>query len=128
MVGDEVHGVRCTLRHYSNDRTVKAFALKLMNYSGLFAGQQSFRAGLLLFAFWLAASSVSAAPCSQTNSQRDVWVTQRVDALIRAARALYENDKAQRAYERVVNDIDATMQRCRMTEDSAFVARYPEFV
>jgi hypothetical protein len=102
-----------------------------MNYSRirvLFKVQRGFRAGVLLFAFWLAAASVSAAPCSQTNSQKDAWVTQRVDALIRAARALYENDKAQRAYERVVDDISATLKRCRMAEDSAFVARYPEFV
>jgi hypothetical protein len=94
----------------------------------LFAGRRGFRAGLLLFAFGLAASSVPAAPCSQTNSQRDVWVTQKVDALIRAARALFENDKAQKPYERVVEDIAATMKRCRMAEDSAFVARYSEFV
>jgi hypothetical protein len=93
-----------------------------------FADRRGFLAGLLLFAFGLAASSVSAAPCSQTNSQKDAWVTQRVDTLIRAARAFYENDKAQKAYERVVDDISATMKRCRMAEDSAFVARYPEFV
>ena len=102
-----------------------------MNYlvrGALFAGRRGFRAGALLFAFWLAANSVSAAPCSQTNSQKDAWVTQRVDVLIRAARALYENDKAQKAYERVVDDISATMKRCRIAEDSAFVARYPEFV
>ena len=102
--------MRRKLRHHPNDNTVKAFALKLMNYPLLFAGRRGFRAGLLLFAFWLAASSVSAAPCSQTNSQRDAWVTQRVDTLIRAARALYENDKAQKAYERVVDDISATMK------------------
>jgi len=107
---------------------VKTFALKLLNYSVFFAGRRGFRAGVLLFAIWLAASSVSAAPCSQTNPQRDAWVTQRVDVLIRAARASYENDKAQKAYERVVDDLSATMKRCRMTEDSAFVARYPEFV
>ena len=100
-----------------------------MNYFRvLFAGRRGFRAGLLLFALGLASSSVSAVPCSQTNSQKDAWVTQKVDALIRAARALYENDKAQEAYERVVDDISATMKRCRMAEDSAFVARYPEFV
>src|SRR5712691_8554721 len=102
-----------------------------MNYlahRGLLVSRRGFRAVALPCVFWLAASSVSAAPCSQTNSQRDAWVTQRVDALIRAARALYENDKAQKAYERVVDDLSATMKRCRMTEDSAFVARYPEFV
>jgi hypothetical protein len=99
-----------------------------MNNPVLLVGQRGFRAGLLLFAFWLATSSLSAAPCSQTDTQRDAWVTQRVDILIRAARALYENDKAQKAYERVVDDISATMKRCRMAENTAFVARYPEFV
>src|SRR6266852_1363772 len=116
----------------SKDNPVKALTrLKPMNQLARrvsFAGRQGFRAGVLLFSFWLTALSASAAPCSQTNSQRDAWVTQRVDALIRAARALYENDKAQRAYERLVDDIADTMKRCRMPEDSAFVARYPEFV
>jgi hypothetical protein len=102
--------------------------MALINYSVSFAGRRGFRAGVLFFTFWLAANSVAAAPCSQTNSQRDAWVTQSVNALIRAARALYENDKAQKAYERVVDDISATMKRCRMAEDGAFVARYPEFV
>ncbi len=102
--------------------------MTLMNHSFLLAGRRGFRVGACLFTFWLAASSVSALPCSQTNAQRDAWVTQKVDALIRAAHALYENDKAQKPYERVVGDIDATMKRCRMAEDGAFVARYPEFV
>ena len=101
--------------------------MALINYSLSFAGRRGFRA-VLLCAVWLASNSVSALPCGQPNSQKDAWVTQRVDVLIRAARALYENDKAQKAYERVVDDISATMKRCRMAEDSAFVARYPEFV
>src|ERR1700674_2778980 len=62
----------------------------MMNYSVLSLNRRGFRACLLLFAFGLASSSLSAAPCSQTNSQQDAWVTQRVDALIRTARALYE--------------------------------------
>ncbi|HVS20468.1 MAG TPA: hypothetical protein VHD88_01405, partial [Pyrinomonadaceae bacterium] len=61
-----------------------------MNYSVLFAGQRGFRVGVIIFSLWLVASSVSAAPCGQTNSQRDLWVTQNVNVLIRAARALYE--------------------------------------
>src|SRR6266849_8325439 len=116
----------------SKDNPVKALTiLKPINQLARwvsFAGRQGFRAGVLLFSFWLTASSASAAPCSQTNSQREAWVSQKVDALIRAARALYENDKAQKAYERMVDDISATMKRCRMAEDGAFVARYPEFV
>jgi hypothetical protein len=102
-----------------------------MNYPELrvsFAGQRGFRAGVLLLSFWLVMSSVSAAPCSRTISQQDAWVLARVNALVRMARAAYENDGAERPYERVVDDIAATIKRCRMAEDSAFVARYPEFV
>ena len=102
-----------------------------MNYLAprmLFAGQRGFRASVLLFSFWLAVSSLSAAPCSRTNSQQDAWVLARINALVRVARAAYENDKAQRAYGRVLDDISATMRQCRMAEDSAFVTRYPEFV
>src|SRR6266852_7459509 len=75
----------------SKDNPVKALTiLKPMNQLArrvLFARRQGFRAGALLFAFCLTASSASAAPCSQTTSQRESWVRQKVDALIRAALA-----------------------------------------
>src|SRR5439155_20713780 len=32
------------------------------------------------------------------------------------------------AYERVLDGITRTMQQCRLAEEKAFVARYPEFV
>lgn len=73
-------------------------------------------------------SSLSAAPCSRIRSQRDAWVNARINALVRSARAAYENDRAQPAYERVVDDIAATIKQCHLSEDSAFVNRYPEFV
>jgi hypothetical protein len=93
-----------------------------------FPDQRGFRAGVLLFSFWLAAASLSAAPCGRMSSQRDAWVTQRVNALVRAAGAAYVSDRAQAAYERVVDEIAATMRQCRMSEDGAFANRYPEFV
>src|SRR5260370_22177207 len=84
----------------SKDNPVKALTtLKPMNQLArrvLFGGRQGFRAGVLLFAFWLTASSASAAPCSHTNSQREAWVTPNVDPLIPAARALYRNAQPQK--------------------------------
>ena len=100
-----------------------------MNYFGFripSAGQ--FRVGALLLSLWLGAGSLSAVPCSRTNSQQDTWVRSRINALVLSARAAYENDGAQRAYERVLDDIAATMKQCRMAENGALVARYPEFV
>jgi len=87
---------------------------------------QGLRASAILFWFSIIVSNLSAAPCSRTNSQQDAWVAQRVDALVRAARAAYENDKAQPAYERVLDDIATTIKQCRLSD--AFVNRYPEFV
>ena len=101
-----------------------------MNYIGfrvLFAGQ-GLRASAILFWFCLVVPHLSAAPCSRTNSQQDAWVAQKVNALVRAARAAYENKRAQPAYERVLDEISGTMKQCRMSEDDAFVNRYPEFV
>ena len=101
-----------------------------MSYIGfrvLFAGQ-GLRASAILFWFCLSVPHLSAAPCSRTISQQEAWVAQRVNALVRAARATYENERAQPVYERVLDEISGTMKQCRMSEDDAFVNRYPEFV
>lgn len=74
------------------------------------------------------AAGVTAAPCDRMRSQTDAWVAGRVKALILAARAAYERDSAQTAYERVLDGITATMQRCGLTQENDFVERYPEFV
>lgn len=75
-------------------------------------------------------AGVAATPCEQikSQSQRDNWVTGRVNALILAARAAYERDSAQTAYERILDGITTTMRQCGLTHDSDFVKRYPEFV
>ena len=73
------------------------------------------------------AANLSAAPCGQIKSQPDTWVGGRVNALVFAARRAYENDNAQTAYERVLDGITRMMRRCGLTQDQAFVARYPEF-
>src|SRR5205085_9980585 len=51
-----------------------------------------------------------------------------VDALIRSAHALYENENAQTVYDRVLGEIARTMNRCSLVDGSAFAIRYPEFV
>jgi hypothetical protein len=87
-----------------------------------------FRACALIFSFWLVVSHLSAAPCGPTKSQRDAWVARSVNALVRAARAVYEDENAQRAYDRVLGEIAITMKQCHLMDDKDFVSRYPEFV
>jgi hypothetical protein len=100
-----------------------------MNQSGrhrnILAGA---RTGVLVLCCLFAASGISAAPCDGIKSQRDAWVVGRVNALVIAARGAYENDRAQKPYERVLDGIALTMQQCRLAQEKDFVARYPEFV
>ena len=85
-----------------------------------------FRVGALVLLF--AASNICAAPCDQIKSQPDSWVAGRVNALVFAARRAYESDRAQTAYERVLDGIARAMDQCRLAQEKDFVARYPEFV
>jgi len=62
------------------------------------------------------------------KAQPDAWVTARVDALVSAARAAYEHDKAQPAYERVLGGIATTIKQCKLAQDESFNGRYREFV
>jgi hypothetical protein len=84
--------------------------------------------GALTLCLLLAASRVSAAPCDQPRSQPDVWVQGRVNALVTAAHAWYEREKAQRVYERVLDGIAGVIDKCRLAQDANFRARYPEFL
>ena len=114
-----------------------------MNHFGfrpLAINTRTFRAGTWVFLFWLAVSNLaaksnlsavsnlSAAPCSRSGTQQDSWVAERVNALVRAARAAYENHQARQSYERVLDKIAGTMKQCRLMEDGDFVGRYPELV
>src|SRR5437762_720086 len=81
----------------------------------------------LIFCAALAAANVSAATCSQTSREQDAWVLGRVNSLARAALIAYENHDRREQYERVVDSIATTLDRCRLTDDRDFVGRYPEF-
>ena len=82
---------------------------------------------LVVFVLW-ASASISALPCPRTSSQQDAWLGIKVDALIRSARALYENENAQNTYDRLLDEIVRTMKRCSLVDGSTFAIRYPEFV
>ena len=71
---------------------------------------------------------VSAAPCALPKSQPDLWVTTKVNLLVQAARAAYEDDVRQPAYDRVIKGIADTLRQCKLSEDEGFVKRYPQFV
>ncbi len=88
-------------------------------------GLTVFGLGLLLCLRIAAGPSV---PCARTPQQKDLWVTQRVNALVRAARSAYENDLTRPRHDRLVGQIAATLKRCRSSDDRAFATRYPEFI
>jgi hypothetical protein len=62
------------------------------------------------------------------RSQPQAWVASRVDALVVAAHAAYEDDEALPAYERVLGGITDTIRRCELERDEGFVSRYRELV
>ena len=71
---------------------------------------------------------VLAVPCELPKSHPDSWVTTKVNVLVQAARAAYEDDARQPAYDRVVNGIADTLRQCKLSEDESFVKRYQQFV
>jgi hypothetical protein len=86
---------------------------------------------VMVFSFAPAAAgkaAIAEPPCDQIKSQRDTWVKGRVDALILAARAAFDRDSAQAAYERQLDVTITTMRRCGLTLERDFVKSYSEFV
>ena len=79
---------------------------------------------------FLAPTSFGKAPsrCSLIKSQPDKWVTTRVNSLVTTARAAYESDNALPAYHRVLDGINRTLQRCKLSEDADFINDHREFV
>jgi hypothetical protein len=51
-----------------------------------------------------------------------------VTALVRAAHAAFDDERADARYERVVTSIDRGLGRCKLENNPEFVSRYPEFV
>ena len=89
----------------------------------------NFRKSIILFCLLIFADTArGASPCRSVRSQPDAWVTERVDALVRTARAAYDDDDTIPAYERVLDGIAATLKQCKLSQDDAFISRYRHFV
>jgi len=76
----------------------------------------------------LAGTVAAAVPCASVSARPDAWVNSRVDALVNAARGAYEDDDAVPAYEKVLDEISATLRQCKLAQDEAFSSRYRHFV
>lgn len=82
----------------------------------------------LLLCVALVALSRPVCSSAKVKFDSETWVRLKVDALVQAARAAYEDDAALPAYERVLKSIARTIRRRKLADDEAFVARYPHFV
>jgi hypothetical protein len=89
--------------------------------------RRMYRASVLVFSFALLVANVSAAPCRRILFHQDDWVNRRVNTLIRAARAAFEDEKARPRYDRILDGIAGTMERCGLNNSRDFVGRFPEF-
>src|SRR6266699_6767402 len=63
-------------------------------------------------------ASAKTSLCSILKSDSDEWVTRRVNALVRTAHSAYESDDALPAYHRVLDGINRTLQRCKLSADA----------
>ena len=73
-------------------------------------------------------ASASPTPCESVKSQPEAWVASRVDSLVGAAHAAYEDDEALPAYQKTLGEIAGTIQRCELARDEGFASRYRELV
>jgi hypothetical protein len=83
---------------------------------------------LLLAGFLLITTSAHASRCTQLKANPDRWVTLKVGALVRVARAAYENEDAIPAYANVLEGITSALSQCKLKEDSSFSSRYRAFI
>ena len=88
----------------------------------------SFRLSKILLCLILVGESLHTSPSSRIKFDPDAWVRARVDALVVAARAAYQDDDKLAGYQRVLNSIARTLRQRRLSQDESFVSRYREFV
>jgi hypothetical protein len=81
-----------------------------------------------MFCFLLVGNAAAETPCARLKSQPDGWVATQVDALVRAARAAYEDDDALPTYGRVLVRINGALRRCGLSQDEGFLRRHRQFV
>lgn len=74
------------------------------------------------------AGSARLVPCASVKSHPDAWVASSVDALVRAARAAYEDDETEPAYNSLLGRLAGTLRRCDLARDASFFEAHREFV
>jgi len=77
---------------------------------------------------WLSAAGVNAAPCERVKSNPDSWASANVNALVISARAAFDRDEAQAAYEKVLDRISNEIRQCSLGEEPRFTGRYQRFL
>src|SRR5437868_13387458 len=87
-----------------------------------------FRVSIILVYLLLVGDLPYASPSRRLKFDPDAWVNAKVDALVPAARAAFEDDEALPAYERVLNSMAATLRRRGLSEDEGFASRYRELI
>ena len=86
------------------------------------------RLSLIALYVVLVGGTYYASPGAPPKPNGDQWVKLKVDELVRAAHAAYENDDALPAYQRILNSIARTIRQRKLSEDGTFSSRYPEFL
>src|SRR5438132_14044897 len=92
------------LWYWRSDTRSKTGEATLMNRSTFRQSvtiRRSFCASALFLLLGFGISNLTASPCTKNGAERNAWLRQRVNVLVRAARAAYEDENAQRLYERV---------------------------
>ena len=79
-------------------------------------------------ALLLVTTAAHASTCERLMAQPEAWVALNVDALVRSARAAYENHNAIPAYGKVLDGITKMIKRCQLSENRDFISRYRVFV
>jgi hypothetical protein len=72
----------------------------------------------------IAVPGISASPCALLQKEPDPWVETQVDKLVQSARRAYESDGAIPAYEKVLDGLEKTIRRCKLTDYHDFQSRY----
>ena len=88
----------------------------------------TFRLSTILLCLILIGEAPHASPSARLAFNPDVWVRSKVDALVLAARAAYEDDDALPGYQKVLKSIARTIARRKLSQDANFASRYREFV
>ncbi len=87
-----------------------------------------FRLSTILLCLILVGETPHASASARLKFDPDAWVKPKIDALVLAARAAYEDDEALPAYQRVLKSIARTIQQHKLSTYDRFASRYREFL